>query len=268
MFKAGLDINCGSYIPPHLMKALADGAVTRSDMDVALTHLFDVLMRLGLFETEVAQPLRYAGVASVGSPAHRQITLEAAVQGCVLLTNNNHTLPLSRAQRPLASVAVVGQEECKLGPYAATPRPEDRSQHCTIIDGLRRVGVTELTAVSELSAACDQANSQVVVAVLDTNCQGESHDRQSIGPADVDARALASIEDQRNNGTCHNGKPFVLVVQGACATDLSVAASAFDAVLWAGAGGERAGEAVGRVLYGFDAPSGRLPITLYGCVAM
>ena len=261
VFKAGLDINCGSYIPPHLMKALADGAVTRSDMDAALTHLFDVLMRLGLFETEAAQPLLDAGVASVGSPAHRQITLEAAVQGCVLLTNHNHTLPLSRAQ-PLPSVAVVGQEECKLGPYAGTPRAEDKAQHCTVLDGLRGMGAT-LTAAKDLSAACDQANSEVVIAVLDTNCQGESHDRQSIGPAGVDAQALASIADRRSNGTCHNGKPFVLVVQGACATDLRVAAAAFDAVLWAGSGGERGGEAVGRVLYGLDAPAGRLPITMY-----
>ena len=262
VFKAGLDINCGSFIPPHLMKALADGAITRRDMNVALTHLFDVLMRLGLFETEAAQPLHGAGVNDVGTTTHRQISLDAAVQGCVLLTNFNETLPLVRAQ-PLHSVAVVGQDECKLGPYAATPRSNDKAHHCTVFDGLHGIGAMALTAVNNLSAACDQTTSEIVVAILDTNCLSESHDRQSIGPADDDAQALGHIADRRSKGTCHVAKPFVLVVLGACATDLRVAASAFDAVLWAGSGGERAGEAISRVLFGMEVPSGRLPITMY-----
>ena len=39
--------------------------------------------------------------------------------------------------------------------------------------------------------------------------------------------------------------------------------SAFDAILWAGSGGERGGEAITRLLFGLDVPSGRLPITMY-----
>jgi len=73
----------------------------------------------------------------------------------------------------------------------------------------------------------------------------------------VDAQALAHIAEQRSKGLCGAGKPFVLVVLGACATNLTVAASAFDAVVWAGSGGERGGEAIARVLFGLDVPSGK-----------
>ena len=73
----------------------------------------------------------------------------------------------------------------------------------------------------------------------------------------MDAQALAHIAEQRSKGLCGAGKPFVLVVLGACATDLTVAASAFDAVVWAGSGGERGGEAITRVLFGLDVPSGK-----------
>ena len=254
-----MDINCGSYIPPHLMKALADGAVSRSDMNVALTHLFDVLMRLGLFETEASQPLLHAGVESVGTAAHRDVSIDAAVQGAVLLTNHNETLPLSAAEQ--RTVALVGRSECKLGPYAANPRAGDKAHACDLADALNATA-SAVVRVQDLSAACDQT-ADATVAVLDTDCKGESHDRQSIGPVDADAQALEHIAAKRREGQCGAGKPFVLVVLGACATDLAVAKSAFDAILWAGAGGERGGEAITRLLFGLDVPSGRLPITMY-----
>jgi beta-glucosidase-like glycosyl hydrolase len=165
----------GSYIPPHLMKALADGAVSRSDLNSALTHMFDVLMRLGQFDTEAEQPLLHAGVADVGNDAHRAIALEAAVQGVVLLTNHNATLPLSAPTKQL-TVALVGQTECKLGPYAATPRAEDKATACDLADALNATAAA-VTIAKNLSTACDQTTADVIVAVLDTNCLGESHDR-------------------------------------------------------------------------------------------
>lgn len=269
VFKAGMDIDCGGYVPKHLMKALADGTVTRGDMDTALTHLFDVLFRLGLFETEASQPLRNATPAVVGSDTHRQIALEAAVQGVVLLKNENRTLPL-RMARSIDTLVVVGHDECKLGPYAAVPRPEDRDEHCTITAGLNSTTAATVRHVTNLSVACEQAvgttEVSAIVAVLDTDCMGESMDRTSIGPDPADAQALTHIAEQRANGTCAasaSGTPFLLVVLGACATDLTVATQAFDAVLFAGSGGERSGEAISRIIFAMDVPSGRLPITMY-----
>jgi hypothetical protein len=261
VFKAGMDINCGNYVPPHLMHALADGAVTRSDMDVALTHLFSVLLRLGLFDSQSSQPLAHAAAADVGSARHRQIALEAAVQGVVLLTNHNATLPLAGATQT-QRLAVVGRTECKLGPYAANPRAEDAATNCDLVNAFNGTGYQSVTRVLNLSMAC-ASTADVIIAVLDTDCKGESADRHSIGPTPADARSLAHIAAQRQRGLCAADKPFVLVVLGACVTDLAVAASAFDAVLWGGAGGERGGEALVRVLYGLDVPSGRLPVTMY-----
>eukprot|EP01052_Picozoa_sp_SAG31_P032956 SAG31_NODE_3667_length_4007_cov_1.970317_2_plen_737_part_00 len=259
VFKAGLDINCGAYVPAHLTKALADGAVSRRDMNVALTHLFDVLFRLGLFETEAAQPLSTAGVADVGTAAHRQIALEAAVQGAVLLTNHNETLPLSVSKHQ--SVALVGHSECKLGPYSPEPRTNDKLHACDLADALDATAAV-VTRAPTLSAACQQITS-AVIGVLDTDCEGESHDRQTIGPVDADAQMLAHIAMLRKEQLCAPGMPLILVVLGACATDLTDAVASFDAILWAGAGGERGGEAIARLLYGADVPSGRLPITMY-----
>merc|ERR550532_730878 len=50
VLSAGMDMDCGEFFNLTLLDSIADGAVTRSMVDAALTNLFRVRMRLGQFD--------------------------------------------------------------------------------------------------------------------------------------------------------------------------------------------------------------------------
>lgn len=101
----GLDLNCGDYLSTYTEGAIAMGKVKEANVDVAVSNLFMVRMRLGMFDgNPKKQPFGSIGVKDVCSAAHQELAVEAARQGIVLLKNEDSTLPLSRSKR----VAIIG----------------------------------------------------------------------------------------------------------------------------------------------------------------
>uniref|UniRef100_M8BP17 Putative beta-D-xylosidase 6 n=1 Tax=Aegilops tauschii TaxID=37682 RepID=M8BP17_AEGTA len=96
--KAGLDIDCGTYMQQHAAAAVQQGKITEDDIDKALNNLFAVRMRLGHFDGDPRANI-YGGLnaADICTPDHRALALEAAQDGIVLLKNDASILPLDRA---------------------------------------------------------------------------------------------------------------------------------------------------------------------------
>lgn len=102
-----MDINCGTYLLRHTESAVKLGKVREEDIDRALFNLFSVLLRLGLFDGSPAnQQFAQLGPGNVCTREHRELALEAARQGIVLLKNENSFLPLRKNR--VASLAVIG----------------------------------------------------------------------------------------------------------------------------------------------------------------
>ena len=99
------DIDCGNYLPQYLPSAVADGSVPMDLVDTALTHLFLVQFRLGMFDPPSMVPYSNVSTDVVCNQAHTDLALSAAQQGIVLLKNDG-TLPLSSAS--VKSVALIG----------------------------------------------------------------------------------------------------------------------------------------------------------------
>lgn len=99
------DIDCGDFLPQHLSAAVADGAVPIDLVDTALTHLFLVQYRLGLFDDPSLVPYSNVPPSVVCNQAHTDLALSAAQQGIVLLKNDG-TLPLSASN--VKNVALIG----------------------------------------------------------------------------------------------------------------------------------------------------------------
>lgn len=91
----------------HTLSAVDQGKVQEEDIDRALTNLFSVQMMLGLFDGERAKK-RFGrlGPKNVCIKEHRDLALEAARQGIVLLKNDKGFLPLRKHE--LNSVAIIG----------------------------------------------------------------------------------------------------------------------------------------------------------------
>ena len=91
---ATMDSDCGGFITEHMEDAVNDGTVSMDLVDAALTNLLKVQFRLGMFEAE--RP--FADITpdtSIDTAEHRQLALDAARQGMVLLKNDG-VLPLGK----------------------------------------------------------------------------------------------------------------------------------------------------------------------------
>ena len=100
-------MDCGSFLAVHTEGALNKGKLNEADLNGALANTMAVQMRLGMFDGEpTKQPYGNLGPKDVCTPAHKQLALEAARQGIVLLLNRGRGPPLSASRH--RTVAVIG----------------------------------------------------------------------------------------------------------------------------------------------------------------
>src|SRR5947207_5540207 len=100
---AGLDVEMPSprWRGQKLLEAVEQGEVSEETIDTSVRRLLQLLVKAGLFEHPQAGPEQ-----DIDLPEHRALIREAAAEGCVLLRNEQHVLPLQREH--LTSIAVIG----------------------------------------------------------------------------------------------------------------------------------------------------------------
>lgn len=134
--KAGLDLECGDdvYMEP-LLNAYRLGMVSDADIDSAAYHVLRARMRLGLFDDPEHNPYNRISPSVVGSPAHKELALEAARQSIVLLKNEKNMLPLD--MNKIKSIAVVGINAgtCEFGDYSGVPV----GNAVSVLDGIKNM---------------------------------------------------------------------------------------------------------------------------------
>ncbi|KAJ1270340.1 hypothetical protein BS78_06G046500 [Paspalum vaginatum] len=266
--KAGLDIDCGSYVQQHATAAIQEGKLTEQDVDKALTNLFAVRMRLGHFDGDPRANVYGAlGAADICTPEHRNLALEAAQDGIVLLKNDGGILPLDRSS--VASAAAIGPNAndgaALIANYFGPP-----CESITPLKGLQSyVGDVRFLAGCN-SAACDAAATDQAVALassadyvflfmgLSQRQESEGKDRTSLLLPGMQQSLVTAVASAAK-------RPVVLVLLSGGPVDITFAQSdpKVGAILWAGYPGQAGGLAIARVLFGDHNPGGRLPVTWY-----
>ncbi|MCR6657860.1 MAG: glycoside hydrolase family 3 C-terminal domain-containing protein [Asticcacaulis sp.] len=117
--RAGTDLNCGTYFS-HLKTAVDKKLVTSTDIDTAVTRLWDARTKLGL--DGAPSPYSTISPSALHTPEAAALALKAARESIVLLKNDG-VLPL----KPTARIAVVG-------PNADTLEILQANYHGTAID--------------------------------------------------------------------------------------------------------------------------------------
>ncbi|AAF17692.1 F28K19.27 [Arabidopsis thaliana] len=268
VLKAGMDVNCGSYLQKHTKSALQQKKVSETDIDRALLNLFSVRIRLGLFNGDPTK-LPYGNISpnEVCSPAHQALALDAARNGIVLLKNNLKLLPFSK--RSVSSLAVIGPNahvvKTLLGNYAGPP-----CKTVTPLDALRSYVKNAVyhqgcDSVACSNAAIDQAvaiakNADHVVLImgLDQTQEKEDFDRVDLSLPGKQQELITSVANAAK-------KPVVLVLICGGPVDISFAANnnKIGSIIWAGYPGEAGGIAISEIIFGDHNPGGRLPVTWY-----
>nr|XP_043618568.1 probable beta-D-xylosidase 7 [Erigeron canadensis] len=269
VLKAGMDVNCGSYLKKYTKSAVEMKKITEADIDRALENLFTIRIRLGLFNGNPKKGMYgNLGPKEVCSKEHQDLALEAARNGIVLLKNSFKHLPLSKDKT--TSLAVIGPNaqttETLLGNYEGVA-----CKNVTVFEALRKyvkntkyhqgcvdyVNCTSI-AIDEAVGIAKAADFVILVMGLDQSQEREKHDRiELVLPGKQEDLVLAVARAAK--------KPVLLVLICGGPVDVSFAKddAKIGSILWAGYPGEAGGTALAEIIFGDHNPGGRLPMTWY-----
>ncbi|KAF2295739.1 hypothetical protein GH714_033780 [Hevea brasiliensis] len=268
-FKAGMDINCGSYVIRHAQSAVDQGKLREEDIDRALLNLFSVQLRLGMFDGDPKKgQFGKLGPEAVCTEEHKKLALEAARQGIVLLKNDKKFLPLNK--KAVSSLAIIGplaNNATNLGGdytgYPCDPRSLFAGLKSHVTETSYSVGCPDVSCYSDAQfhEAIDIAKSAdyvIVVAGLDLSQETEELDRVSLLLPGKQRALVSSV-------AAASKKPVILVLTGGGPLDVSFAKldPKVASILWIGYPGEAGAKALAEVIFGDHNPGGRLPMTWY-----
>lgn len=270
--KNGINVECGNTLN-DLQLALKKGLVTESDINTALKINAEILFKLGWFDPKGKNPYDKIPASVINNNAHRLLAKEAAIKSMVLLSNKNHTLPLSVN---LKNILVTGPNADETNVLLANYNGISGNM-TTILEGITNT-VSPSTIILH-NKGCDLTDTtkqdfhwmindaDAVIAVLGLSplLEGENGDaylseaggdKKDISFPYAQLKYLKALKAKTN-------KPLIVVLTAGSAIELGEVEEIADAVLLAWYPGEQGGNAVADILFGKANPGGRLPITFY-----
>ncbi|KAL4999871.1 Exo-1,4-beta-xylosidase bxlB [Aspergillus recurvatus] len=261
---AGVDLDCGTWLPDYLGEAEKQGLISHETLDTALTRLYTSLVQLGYFDPAEDQPLRSLGWDDVATTEAEEVARSVATQGTVLLKNINRTLPL-KANGTLALIGPYINATAELQSNYAGPA----KYIPTMVEVAEELGYRVLTAqgtainstntdgFEDAANIAAEADAVIFFGGIDNTIEEESLDRTRIDwPGNQEELILELAEI---------GKPLTVVQFGGGQVDDSALLASADvgAIVWVGYPSQSGGAGVFDILTGKVAPAGRLPITQY-----
>ena len=273
--RAGVDLDI-TYEPAYmgpLVENVQEGRVPMELVDRAVRRVLTLKFQLGLFEHPYVDVGK--AVQIMHSAEHQDLALQVAREGIVLLKNEKNLLPL---KKDLHSIAVIGPNADnglnQLGDYS----PQVVPQHLTtVLEGIRKE-VSPSTRViyakgcevlgggkegfAEAISAANEAD--VAVVVVGEHPRDGTHGVQPTDGEGYDVASLDLTGEQEDlvEAIVQTGKPTIVVLINGRPLSVRWIAEHVPAIVEAWEPGERGGEAVARMLFGDDHPSGRLAITI------
>ena len=266
---AHCDIDSGPVFQNHLAEALRLNLTTIDFVDRAVRSSLLMRFRLGLFDPIENQVYWKYTLDQVGSAASKRASLEATLQGLVLLENKESLLPLKNG----LNVAVVGwhanSTQSLLGNYNGFVCPTGRFDCMHSIysamanrnsEGQTRLAIgcdsVFCNNTGGFSAAISAAKeSDVVIAALglDLSIEAEGLDRHTITLPAGQLELLAQLQA--------TGKPVVLVLVNGGA--LALESISTEAIIEAHYPGVYGGTALSQAIFGDANRWGKLATTFY-----
>lgn len=272
--KAGLDV--GISFENGYLKSMIDnvknGKVSIQLIDRAVKRILEQKINLGLFENPYVDPSR--AVKITHTDENRQVTLDAAREGIVLLKNEKNLLPV---KKNIKKIAVIGpnadNERNQLGDYTAKVILQDivtvlegiksKVQHNTVVDYVKGCNVTG-TDFNEITKASKAAkNADLAIVVLGENeWQAPNRSGTSGEGYDVASLDLTGLQEDLLRAVHGTGTPTILVLINGRPLSVRWAAENIPAIIEAWIPGELGGQAVADIIFGDCNPSGKLTVTI------
>jgi xylan 1,4-beta-xylosidase len=225
--------------------------------------MYEALVRLGWFDSASSQPYRVIDWSDVSTPAAEQLALQIAVEGVVLLKNDNKTiLPLSTGVKTVALIGPWANATTQMqgnyqgvAPYLISPLL-GTEQHVLYVEGTA-INTTSTTGFTAAISAAKAADVIIYAGGIDSSIESEGHDHNSIAWPGNQLDLIQQLSDV--------GKPLVVLqFSGGQVDDTNILSNEnVNAVLWGGYPGQSGGFAIFNIPTGTTASAGGLPLTQY-----
>lgn len=253
--RAGVDMDMvsGAYLET-LAQNLQRGHITLAEVDEAVRRILRVKVRAGLFEDPFTDPDRAA--REVLTPTSRALARRMARAVIVLLKNENDLLPLRDFRRILVAGPFAHARAELFGTWTMDGRAEDATP---VYEAIRQQAPADV----ELWAADapDQALAHAHYVDAIVLALGE-HPARSGENANVSHLGLPPGQAEWVARMAALGKPLVLVVFAGRPLAIAREVAQAQAVLYAWHPGLEGATALAEILFGLEAPSARLPVTV------
>jgi beta-D-xylosidase 4 len=297
-FNAGMDTSCEYSGSSDIPGAWKSGGLNITTVDRALKRLYEGLVRAGYFDGSKAQ---YAslGSSNVNTQEAQQLAQQAAVDGIVMLKNDNKVLPLPlKSGSKVAMIGFWADDGKKLqgGTFSMPPRKgifhelyEGHGYSEIMLIHTLELGYSGTAPFLHTPAyAAKQLGMTVKTAtgpILQNENAQDTWTNNAVTAAQssdyilyfggLDTSAAAEGSDRTSldwpaaqvkliTKLASLGKPLVVVQMGDLVDNSPILSlKGVNSILWTSWPGQDGGPAVMQIITGARAPAGRLPITQY-----
>ncbi len=277
--KVGTDLDCGSSYG-QLKQAVEDNIILERQIHKSVKRLFEIRMRLGMFDPLENNPYGLIGLDVVDCDDHKALALKMAHESMVLLKNEKKTLPLNPEK--IKSIAVIGpnanNKNVMMGNYFGYP-----SHTSTVLEGIqnnfKEANITFIEGVGHIetldgvkfkSVADEAKKADVIIYVGGISADYEGEEKgDGYGAAagfsrgDRVTTSLPPVQLELLKSLNRTGKPIIFVNMSGSVISMEWESQNLDAIIQAWYGGQAGGQAVADVIAGVYNPSGRMPLTTY-----
>jgi beta-glucosidase len=264
---AGLDMDMqGSTFLLSLGNLVSEKKVDETRINAAVKVILEAKENLGLFD----DPYRYCNKEreqnEIMTAEHLAFARHMVAESCVLLKNDNQTLPIPINVKKIVVIGPLGDSrKDMLGNWSAAGNWE---KCVTLVEGLkekykgkadvsyiRGCNTNDLDKSGFAEASRAAAESDFVVLALgeDGWMSGEASSRSSID--------LPGVQNELAEEIVKTGKPLAVVLFNGRPLAISRLHQAVPAILEAWFGGTQAGHGIADILAGDYNPSGKLTMT-------
>ncbi|MBN1340848.1 MAG: glycoside hydrolase family 3 C-terminal domain-containing protein [Bacteroidales bacterium] len=267
VIKAGVDMDMqGSAYLHYLKQLVEEGKITEDLIDQAVRRVIEAKMKLGLFD----DPYKYCDEERVKIDIMNAEQLAAAresvAKSCVLLKNQNHTLPISKDVKSIAIIGPLGNsKKDMLGNWMAAGEPKkavtlmegmiNKAGSCASVKWMEGCKVNDPDKSGFAEAVNLARQSDFVILALGEHgwMSGEAASRTDIG--------LPGVQNNLAEAVIKTGKPTAVVLFNGRPLTITKLDEIAPAILETWFGGTQAGNGIADVLFGDYNPSGKLTMT-------
>jgi beta-glucosidase len=269
---AGCDFSDKEFMQ-YIPVAVNKGLLTEAKLNESLARVMRDRFLLGEFDPQEMVPYSKIPVSVIGNAGHVALSLKAAQESMVLLTNKNHILPLNKDK--IKTIAVIGPHANLFTAGGYSGRPIDAINPMQGIKNRMAPGTEIIYAAGaeitpprrnqpafnkeeELAKAVDAAKkADVAILYVGTtlDVEAEGRDRTSLelpGNQEELVKAVLAV----------NPRTIVVLMNAGPLTIPYIKENA-PAILEAWWPGEQGGNAIADVLFGNVNPGGKMPLTVY-----